>query len=252
VTTVHVSLGTLQRAIQLVNSLAEIDDPADFGARALPGVGELVGCDHLSYAEIGASPGLSFSCGHPAGIVTSSQLAVFAAHLHEHPLVNHYRGTDDGSPVKISDFLSRDRFHRLGLYREFFRSLSVEHQLAVRLSSPDDQIIGIALNRGHRDFTESERGLLGVLRVTLTAARTRAAQRHRARRALAADDSRLQGLTDRELRVLELVALGSTNGSIARAMDISPRTVAKHLEHVYRKLGVASRAAAAHQLRRDG
>jgi DNA-binding CsgD family transcriptional regulator len=51
-------------------------------------------------------------------------------------------------------------------------------------------------------------------------------------------------LSDRERAVLDLVALGRTNTAIAHALGVSPRTVAKHLEHTYRKLGVSSRAAA--------
>ncbi len=55
----------------------------------------------------------------------------------------------------------------------------------------------------------------------------------------------LADLTDREVQILQLVAVGRTNGAIAHELDISSRTVAKHLEHAYRKLGVTSRAAAA-------
>jgi DNA-binding NarL/FixJ family response regulator len=51
-------------------------------------------------------------------------------------------------------------------------------------------------------------------------------------------------LSTRERAVLELVAAGRTNVAIAHELGISPRTVAKHLEHLYRKLGVANRAAA--------
>jgi DNA-binding NarL/FixJ family response regulator len=51
-------------------------------------------------------------------------------------------------------------------------------------------------------------------------------------------------LSLRERAVLELVAAGRTNVAIAHELGISPRTVAKHLEHLYRKLGVANRAAA--------
>jgi DNA-binding CsgD family transcriptional regulator len=51
-------------------------------------------------------------------------------------------------------------------------------------------------------------------------------------------------LTDREARILRLAALGRTNSAIAHALDISPRTVAKHLEHIYRKLDVTSRTSA--------
>lgn len=56
------------------------------------------------------------------------------------------------------------------------------------------------------------------------------------------------GLTEQELRVLELVAVGRTNQAIAHVLRISPRTVAKHLEHAYRKLDVPNRAAAAVRL----
>jgi DNA-binding CsgD family transcriptional regulator len=51
-------------------------------------------------------------------------------------------------------------------------------------------------------------------------------------------------LTGREIEILRLAASGRTNIAIAHQLDVSPRTVARHLEHVYRKLGVSSRAAA--------
>ena len=57
-------------------------------------------------------------------------------------------------------------------------------------------------------------------------------------------------LTPREREVVALVARGQTNRQIAEALVISERTVAKHLDHVFAKLGVSSRtAAAAHALR---
>lgn len=48
----------------------------------------------------------------------------------------------------------------------------------------------------------------------------------------------------RELQVLRLVARGSANKEIARALLISETTVKTHLKHVFAKLGVDSRAAA--------
>lgn len=52
------------------------------------------------------------------------------------------------------------------------------------------------------------------------------------------------GLTDREVEVLQQVATGDTNRQIAQALVISERTVAHHLEHIYDKIGISSRAAA--------
>jgi DNA-binding CsgD family transcriptional regulator len=51
-------------------------------------------------------------------------------------------------------------------------------------------------------------------------------------------------LTQRERQILELVAAGRTDAAIGHLLGCSPRTVGKHLEHAYRKLGVSSRAAA--------
>ena len=57
--------------------------------------------------------------------------------------------------------------------------------------------------------------------------------------------SRLDSLTPRELEVLRLLPHGLTNREIASRLFISPRTAQTHIQHIYAKLGVASRAEAA-------
>jgi HD-GYP domain-containing protein (c-di-GMP phosphodiesterase class II) len=52
-------------------------------------------------------------------------------------------------------------------------------------------------------------------------------------------------LTDREVEVLCLVARGHSNREVARRLSIAPKTVGRHVEHIYGKLGIRSRAAAA-------
>lgn len=52
------------------------------------------------------------------------------------------------------------------------------------------------------------------------------------------------GLTRRQTDVLQLVWMGHTNAAIAQLLGISERTVAHHLEHVYRRLDVSTRTAA--------
>lgn len=60
-----------------------------------------------------------------------------------------------------------------------------------------------------------------------------------------ASELRRLGLTRREAEVLAWVAEGKTNSEIATILDMSPRTVQKHMEHVMAKLGVETRTAAA-------
>jgi DNA-binding CsgD family transcriptional regulator len=57
------------------------------------------------------------------------------------------------------------------------------------------------------------------------------------------------GLTPREQEVLDWVAAGKSDRQIAAILGASPRTVQKHLEHVYVKLGVENRTAAAMRAR---
>jgi DNA-binding CsgD family transcriptional regulator len=63
-------------------------------------------------------------------------------------------------------------------------------------------------------------------------------------------------LTDREVEVLRLLATGLTNPEMAGLLHLSPKTVGHHVEHLYDKIGVSSRPAAAlfameHDLLRD-
>ena len=51
-------------------------------------------------------------------------------------------------------------------------------------------------------------------------------------------------LTDRELEVLRLVAAGRSNREIAAELVISPHTVSRHVQNIFLKLGLSSRAAA--------
>jgi DNA-binding NarL/FixJ family response regulator len=54
----------------------------------------------------------------------------------------------------------------------------------------------------------------------------------------------LDGLSQRELDVLKLLATGNTDQEIASTLGIAPRTVGTHLRHVYEKLDVHNRSAA--------
>ena len=96
----------------------------------------------------------------------------------------------------------------------------------------------------------------GPLPLTVEGGRGRLAIRaiasHRAGRVLlleerctaSADALRSLGLTHRQSEVLHLLARDWSTDGIAAELFISPRTVRKHLEHIYRRLGVHTREAA--------
>lgn len=51
-------------------------------------------------------------------------------------------------------------------------------------------------------------------------------------------------ITDREVEILQLLAVEKTNVEIAQTLNVAERTVRTHLENIYSKLGVKSRAGA--------
>jgi DNA-binding CsgD family transcriptional regulator len=238
-------MNRVKRAIELVAGLAELHEPADFTRVALPGLAELFGCDILTLTEIDQPSGLIRYSDHPTGSLDAHTYEAFGVHLDQHPLLNHYRRTGDSRAVRMSDVIDRSDWHRLDIYQDCYRPRPTEHVLAVHLPIAGASSRAFALNRASGEFSDTDRELLDILRVPLAEAYRRAHARQRAERMLAtSSEARLAALTDREVQVLELVAAGRTNVAIAHTLQVSPRTVAKHLERIYRKLGVGNRAAA--------
>lgn len=58
--------------------------------------------------------------------------------------------------------------------------------------------------------------------------------------------------TRREADVLRLIAVGRTNPEIAASLEVSRHTVKRHIDNLYAKLGISSRAQAAAWAQREG
>lgn len=141
----------------------------------------------------------------------------------------------ESPPLKLSDFLAGAQLRRNPWYGAVMRPSCIEHELKVWLPSAGCTYRGFFLVRGPRqpDFDERDRALLALVRPHLARIRARWERRRR-----------LPLLTRREAEVLDLVALGLTNGEIATRLVISATTVRTHLENVFEKLGVHTRTAA--------
>ena len=107
-----------------------------------------------------------------------------------------------------------------------------------------------AMKRGAFDFVEkpfSNNGLVDKVEAALGLSRERLAARdtrHARRRAL-------DGLSDRELAVMKLIAQGLANKQIADTVHLSVRTVEVHRARVFDKLGVKSAVELANRLHAD-
>jgi DNA-binding CsgD family transcriptional regulator len=348
----RLSPSDLDRVLRVVGDIAAVERLSEFPLRVLNGLKHLVPCDLIGYNEINHASGQARMVLDPPSLDRSGLEGqrAFQRLAEQHPVLRYHARSGDGRVLKISDFLSRDEFHRLDLYAESFRLIGAEDQLALALPSPPPLVIGLAFNRSRRSFSERDRQVLDLIRPHLAQARRNAELRselaemvvlleglgeatdraivlldqtrmvRRASRRAAAmfathlgfrlaanhslpgvvdawitqsgrpesldhrpgqplivesgygrlvirllpcgeigdydallveqtrgeiDVGPLGRLTGREREVLGWVSRGKTNPQIATILSITPGTVQKHLEHVYDKLGVRTRAAAA-------
>ena len=102
--------------------------------------------------------------------------------------------------------------------------------MALPIFVRDGLLVSFVLNRSRRDFSDRERALLDLLRPHL-------ARLYRRTRAL-------ERLSARETEVLHWLACGKSDAQISAILGVSTRTVQKHLQNVYVKLGVENRTAA--------
>lgn len=136
--------------------------------------------------------------------------------------------------VTLSDFISDRRLRHTALYQEYLRPRGNRYAMVVPLPALPGRVRGFTFFRWDRDFTEGDRALLTLLRPHLHAA-YQARQRSR---------TGVPDLTARQWQVLHCVAEGQSTAQIATAMCVSTSTVRKHLENIYERLDVTSRAAA--------
>jgi DNA-binding CsgD family transcriptional regulator len=182
----------------------------------------------------------------------------FAELAHENPIYQRWRRTRDGRAYRFSDVATREQLEATRLYREVYAPLGIHHQVAFALPNEPDRILAVVLHREDRDFTDAERDFLNRARPFLIQAYRNAIAYSDGRRGSSTGLQRAlvaEGLTPRQAEVLRLVALGGSNRAAAARLGVSDRTVQKHLEHAYRKLGVSTRsdaAARAWQLPLDG
>lgn len=161
----------------------------------------------------------------------------------EHPLLRFYLATGLWTALQVADVPAA--YHARWLAdggRDLAAACGGDQQLAMPLRATAAMsrsfVIGRAEVWGPAEFAFAERlwRLLSGLEKQVAALAAVTAGRGIAGAEIP--------LTPREQAVLGLLAQGLTAGTIARRLGISPRTVQKHLERCYVKLGVTDRLAA--------
>lgn len=176
-------LYNLNQSIQELYTLHDLDT---FGVSALSIVSRLVPNDlpvfhstHVRTRQISST----FLPNFPGFTPELEQAA--NRYSNEHPITQHMPRTLTGV-YKVSDFVTQEQLHRLaGIYQQFLRPLNTEDQMFLFLLNPNPlswvkllqseaNLVGLALHRPQRNFSERDRIVLNLLRPHLYQAHSNA------------------------------------------------------------------------------
>ncbi len=224
----------MRLALGIVEAAVATQNGSPFGPELLDALLEAIPALNVEYMEWKFHEPTSFGIARPYDIWPEhEELAELMTHAcWSYPLrdVDHSTSVE---PLRLTDAVSARAFRKTACYA-VMRPFGVEHELKLWLPAPPRHSRCFEFNRGPgSDFSDRDVALLRLVRPHL--ARLRARWERAPRPAQ---------LTERERDVLELVAQGLTNREVAARLFISSGTVRTHLEHVYEKLGVRTRAGA--------
>jgi DNA-binding CsgD family transcriptional regulator len=158
----------LLSAVEAIHGITGIEQ---FPSGVFSALRKVFSCNSICYNEIALPDIMKSWIMEPAEAFPGPPLKEsFLRHYNEHPVFFHYTRSGDLNSYRISDFLSQRQFHDLVLYNEYYRQSSVEYQLATCFLLNPDWMIGVTLDRHCRDFSESDRLSLDLLRPHLVQA----------------------------------------------------------------------------------
>jgi|SRR6185295_17259525 DNA-binding CsgD family transcriptional regulator len=238
-------------ALGFVNNVASaLADDNGYVRSSCQGLQKLVASELTTLSICHLVSGRRTVHGDAAASIGPGERECFDRHFSEHPLVQVHGELRHPHVHRISDSMSGQAFRRSPLYADYYRRIGIDCVLAMPVYQGTGWLVSWVLNRRGRDFSNREAALLDQVRSPLTRffqhtdwmARLAPSLRDApAGPVLAAD----LPLTAREREVLQWVAAGKTDRDIALIVGSSVRTVHKHLQHIYAKLGVETRTAAA-------
>ncbi|WP_410635751.1 response regulator transcription factor [Amycolatopsis sp. cmx-4-83] len=230
----EVTARCLHRALEVVREL-KAAGPAEGLAR----LGRLVGCDVVSCTST------EHTTRRLTGTVTDRpehnlmRHAEFRALAHQHPgFAAHRSGALRlGTAAALTELADLRTLRGLPFYTDFYRPRGTVDQLLCVVQVDDRHGRVLTLSRSRPGFSARDHDLVELLTPHLA----QAFARHE-RPAVRPVAGTAPELTAREHEVAALVARAASDREIARRLGISPRTVQKHLQQIYRKLGLTSRA----------
>ncbi len=234
------------RLLDAIECVYAHEDLATFHLGVFQAISGLVKDVVLSIDSTRLRDGKAESRNMKEGFVSQEMQSLLLQLFPENPAAPALRRGARGV-LSINDFVTQREFERTTLYNEIMRPIDVRYQLLVPLEVPS-YIATVSVNR-RSPFSRDEIRKLHLFSPHLVRAYLNA-QAIKRLRTLAPDVPQLEllqdlGLTPQESHILHWLIQGKRDGEIAQILNSKTRTVEKHVQHIFDKLGVETRTAAA-------
>jgi len=166
---VRLSHSDLQACSRVLQELYAETSLSSFPDKLLDLLAGIVPVEHLTYNEFDDRRHRYTVRSRPNLPELTGCVPQLIAHLHEHPLYEHYLQRTL-QPKKISDAVTVRQLKKTGLYQEVYGPLATKHQMIFFVQAGGEARIGMALNRWHKDFSERDRSVLAFLSPHITQA----------------------------------------------------------------------------------
>jgi DNA-binding CsgD family transcriptional regulator len=189
----------------------------------------------------------------PRGFLNDQKVGLrLAAVADDYPAAIRYLSDPSAgnwAPRRLSDLVTLSQLRRTRAYVELLHPVGADHQLIIPTANPTpDSGRAWAINRSGRDFSDRELEISLRLQPVLVVLE-RGAAAHLPRDRSGDEAAEQLRITARERQILQQVADGLAADEIGSLLRISPRTVRKHLENAYEKLGQHDRLRAVRRAR---
>lgn len=165
-------------------------------------------------------------------------------------VVSYLSGRFDA--VMVLEEVAPDRFTQTDYYNIYYRSVRLKDELAIFVTLPDSTLF-FSLGRliGETRFSRKDRARLLEAQPVIASLCEQHFHGQAPRRANQARSSVslealiqevCEGLTNREIEIVQHLLRGHSSQSIALVLDLSPATVKVHRKNIYRKLGISSQS----------
>lgn len=223
-------------------------------------LGKVIPCDAIAWNYIDVVSGTAFVEGHPSELFEGHpEWWGLMLNTGDHPMITSYLDDPtDVSPRRMSDVVTFSELHRTRAYADLLKPSRSERQMtAISGRSLPGGARSFTFVREVSDFSDEELDLLTSLQPVLIALDAQLSRINPSKATAAHGLKTLKNdptltLTPRERQILALVAQGVTAVTCAHVLRIAERTVRKHLENIYAKLGCHDRMMAVHRARALG